>query len=135
MHLASQKPTLSGGMFLWNTGLEITPSQKWETMAAHNNNNKNNSTKQWGGVSLFSINKGANHAFKSGSNPTKLGRWVWTCYRGEMALSPRFMWHTDRVNHTKPENSWCMPNIYDISMTKMATGAFDWPSLRTSLKI
>jgi hypothetical protein len=37
---------------------------------------------QVGGVSLWSINKGAHHVISSGTDPSQMGRWCWTRYRG-----------------------------------------------------
>jgi hypothetical protein len=38
--------------------------------------------KQYGGVALFSINKAAHRVVSKGSDPSNLGRWTWTRYRG-----------------------------------------------------
>ena len=39
-------------------------------------------TKQYGGVALFSINKAVHRVVSKGSDPSNLGRWTWTRYRG-----------------------------------------------------
>lgn len=44
---------------------------------------------QAGGVSLWSINKGAHRVMASGSDPSGLGRWAWTKYRGREGISLR----------------------------------------------
>ena len=40
---------------------------------------------QWGSCDLWSINKAAYHIASHGSDPSSLGRWTWTHYRGKMA--------------------------------------------------
>jgi len=37
---------------------------------------------QWGGISIFSLNKAAHRAMSKGRDPTSLGRWSWTRYQG-----------------------------------------------------
>jgi hypothetical protein len=37
---------------------------------------------QWGGTSLFSLNKVAHRAMSKGRDPTSLGRWSWTRFQG-----------------------------------------------------
>ena len=46
---------------------------------------------QAGGVSLWSINKGAHRVMECGKDPRGLGRWVWTRYRGRSGVNVRFV--------------------------------------------
>ena len=46
---------------------------------------------QPGGVSLWSINKGAHRVMEQGRDPRGLGRWVWTRYRGKGGVNIRFV--------------------------------------------
>jgi hypothetical protein len=39
--------------------------------------------KQFGGTALFSLGKAAHRAIGKGADPSKLGRWAWTLYRGK----------------------------------------------------
>ena len=42
-----------------------------------------------GGVSLWSINKGAHRVMEQGQDPRGLGRWSWTKYRGQQGICLR----------------------------------------------
>ena len=46
---------------------------------------------QPGGVSLWSINKGAHRVMEQGRDPRGLGRWAWTRYRGRNGVNLRFV--------------------------------------------
>ncbi len=48
----------------------------------HNRTNHPRQARQYGGCSLFSIDKAANRAVDKGYDKTNLGRWVWTRYKG-----------------------------------------------------
>ena len=39
--------------------------------------------RQWGGTALFSINQAAHRVVQKGNDPSHLGRWCWTMYRGK----------------------------------------------------
>lgn len=45
----------------------------------------------WGGTSIWSINNAAHRAFDSGSDPSGLGRWSWTRYRGRGNVTLRII--------------------------------------------
>ena len=46
---------------------------------------------QAGGVSLWSMNKGAHRVMESGQDGRGLGRWAWTKYRGRQNINLRFV--------------------------------------------
>jgi hypothetical protein len=57
----------------------------WETLHLSYSSNTTNTpikSKQYGGVALFSINKAAHKVVGEGSDPSNLGRWTWSRYRG-----------------------------------------------------
>ena len=39
--------------------------------------------RQFGGTAIFSLDNGASRAMKKGADPTGMGRWTWTRYRGK----------------------------------------------------
>jgi hypothetical protein len=49
---------------------------------AHNRTAAPRQARQYGGCSLFSINKVAHRAVEKGQDSSNLGRWVWTRYKG-----------------------------------------------------
>ncbi|HEY9818008.1 MAG TPA: hypothetical protein V6D20_19695, partial [Candidatus Obscuribacterales bacterium] len=56
---------------------------------AHNKHDRKNTVLQWGGTGLMTFQDVAHRAFKSGQDPTGLGRWVWTQYRGINGITTR----------------------------------------------
>ena len=61
----------------------------WETLhISHGYNRVTNSSSgyQKGGVAIFSINTAAHRVIQSGQDPSGLGRWVWTRYRGRHGI-------------------------------------------------
>ncbi len=61
----------------------------WEhhhLVVAQNNNDETNSKQQWGGLSIISINQVANRSFEIKKDPTKLGKWAWTRYKGQNSI-------------------------------------------------
>ena len=57
----------------------------WETsssVVAFNTHDPAHSRYQPGGVMMTSINKAAHRIIKRGQDPSGLGRWIWTLYRG-----------------------------------------------------
>jgi len=46
---------------------------------------------QAGGVSLWSVNKGAHRVVECGKDSRGLGRWAWTRYRGRSGVNLRFV--------------------------------------------
>ena len=46
---------------------------------------------QAGGVSLWSVNKGAHRVMECGKDSRGLGRWAWTRYRGRSGVNVRFV--------------------------------------------
>jgi hypothetical protein len=50
---------------------------------ANNISMKPSTTHQFGGTALFSIGNAAHHAVERGMDESKLGRWVWTRYKGK----------------------------------------------------
>ena len=61
---------------LWERTRGWFESQK--TIAAYNKCEEKPPITQWGGTSLWSINKAAHHAFESGIDTYGLGHWAWT---------------------------------------------------------
>lgn len=61
---------------LWEHTHGWFESQK--IIAAYNKREDNPPVNQWGGTSLWSINKAAHHAFEAGADTHGLGQWVWT---------------------------------------------------------
>ncbi len=60
----------------------------WETdtthtVRAYNQNQQCTSKTQWGGTAQISRGQAAFRVMASGRDPTRLGRWVWTQYRGK----------------------------------------------------
>ena len=60
----------------------------WETdtthtVRAYNQNQQCTSKTQWGGTAQISRGQAAFRVMASGRDPTHLGRWVWTQYRGK----------------------------------------------------
>jgi hypothetical protein len=53
------------------------------TVRAHNQNQRCDSVTQWGGTAQISRGQAAFRVMESGRDPTRLGRWVWTLYRGK----------------------------------------------------
>jgi len=64
---------------MWNT--IINPS-KAKTIVAWNKTDLSNSVAQYGGTAILALTKTSHYAAGSGSDPTNLGRWCWTRYRG-----------------------------------------------------
>jgi hypothetical protein len=57
----------------------------WDTLHISSSNNTTSSpiqAHQYGGTALFSINKASHRVISKGVDGSKLGRWVWTRYRG-----------------------------------------------------
>jgi hypothetical protein len=57
----------------------------WESLHlswAHNSTMKPVAATQYGGTAIFSIGSAAHRVAEKGSDPSKLGRWTWTRYRG-----------------------------------------------------
>lgn len=50
---------------------------------AHNQNSPPRQARQYGGTALFSINKAAHRVMEKGMDPSNLGRWTWTRYKGK----------------------------------------------------
>jgi hypothetical protein len=50
---------------------------------AHNQNQRCPSKTQWGGTAQISRGQAAFRVIESGREPARLGRWVWTQYRGK----------------------------------------------------
>ena len=66
----------------------------WENLhlnSACYENYNNPHPSQPGGVSLWSINKGAHRVMEQGKDPRGLGRWAWTRYRGKNGVNLRFV--------------------------------------------
>ncbi len=55
-------------------------------MTGHNANDDMQECHQWWEVASMSMNQVANWVIKSGKDPTKLGTWVWTQYRGRNSV-------------------------------------------------
>lgn len=49
---------------------------------AHNRNVAPSQARQYGGTALFSVNKAAHRAVEKGYDESRLGRWVWTRFKG-----------------------------------------------------
>ena len=49
------------------------------------------SPSQYGGVGIFSINKACHRVLTRGQDPSNLGRWAWTRYRGKDGLALRIV--------------------------------------------
>ena len=61
----------------------------WQTSKVHqasNTTDKNSPKHQFGGVANFSVGKIAYKCQDHGKDPTNLGRWVWTRYRGQGSI-------------------------------------------------
>jgi hypothetical protein len=72
------------------------------TVRAHNQNQKCDSVTQWGGTAQISRGQAAFRVMESGRDPTRLGRWVWTLYRGKGNRRLRVVTayrHAKRTNH------------------------------------
>ena len=62
---------------------------------------------QAGGVSLWSINKGAHRVMEGGKDPSGLGRWAWTRYRGRQGINLRVVVaYRPVLNTTGPLSVW-----------------------------
>jgi len=55
----------------------------------YNTTHKPQGTYQIGGTAIFSVNKACHRIMKKGSDPSGLGRWCWTRYRGRDGLTLR----------------------------------------------
>ena len=53
---------------------------------AWNKTDQCRSVRQWGGTGILAIGQTAHHAAGSGIDPTNLGRWCWTRYRGSNGI-------------------------------------------------
>lgn len=62
---------------------------------------------QAGGVSLWSINKGAHRVMESGVDARGLGRWAWTRYRGKQGINLRLVTaYRPVLNKTGVQSVW-----------------------------
>ena len=54
---------------------------------AYNRTQYPTTPRQIGGVGIFSVNQASNRVLSCGNDPSNLGRWSWTIYRGKEGLS------------------------------------------------
>ena len=82
----------------------------WEAMhvnTAYFETYPSRSKSQAGGVSLWSINKGAHRVLDCGKDPSGLGRWAWTRYRGRQGVTLRIVvGYRPVLNSTGPMSVW-----------------------------
>ncbi len=65
--------------------LHYQTKEWWEALHISHSNNTTSppiKPKQYGGGSIFSINKATHRVISKGFDPSNLGRWTWTRYRG-----------------------------------------------------
>jgi exonuclease III len=69
-----------------NSKLYFRTKEWWEYLHisfGYNCTSKPITARQFGGTALFSINKSSHRVAAKGHDPTQLGRWAWTLYRGK----------------------------------------------------
>ena len=88
----------------------------WEclhTNTAYYDTYKTSATQQAGGVSLWSIDKGAHRVMEHGRDSRGLGRWVWTRYRGKQGINLRVVTgYRPVLNKTGEQSVWNQQRSY-----------------------
>jgi len=83
----------------------ILDSHKAKTIVAWNRHDHNHEKHQYGGTAILALGKTSFYAAGSGQDPTQLGRWCWTRYRGSNNTTLRIVSfyrpHNSQTNGTK----------------------------------
>jgi hypothetical protein len=102
-----------------NLQLHERVKEWWEqdtvhTVRAHNQNQKCDSVTQWGGTAQISQGQAAFRVMESGRDPTRLGRWVWTLYRGKGNRRLRVVtaYRPCKKNDSSPYATWTQHRNY-----------------------
>lgn len=109
------KPILTGIWSRRRTNYIFRTKEWWESLHlswTHNLTMKPVTVTQYGRTALFSIGSAAHRVVEKGSDPSKLGRWTWTRYRGKSNQMLRIITAYRPNNPNGPFTVYAQHNTY-----------------------